>query len=191
MLAPLILKGWSIVLREVTEGDLAVLHKWRNDPRFQKFCSGRTNTVTLEEFRREIIQDFKSGRSIQFLILREDKPIGTIFDYGLSNRDGYTFFTTFLIPEVESKGYGAEAVHLFLHYIFVNYNLYKVYAEVYEYNTKPLGMLKKGGFVEEGRFRGHRLYEGKRYSLLRLAYFREQFPELEAFLKKKLRVKVE
>jgi RimJ/RimL family protein N-acetyltransferase len=123
--------------------------------------------------------------------LREDEPIGTIFDYGLKKAEGYTFFAIFLIREVESKGYGTEAVVLFLHYLFINYNLYKVYAEVYEYNTKTLGMLKKGGFVEEGRFRGHRVYEGKRYSLLQLAYFREQLPELEAFLNKKCRIKVE
>ena len=79
-------------------------------------------------------------------------------------------------------GYGAEAFALFMLHLFENLDLHKVYAEVYSYNEFSLSCLKSAGFVEEGRFKGHRLLNGKRHDLVRLAFFSTELPRLRRFI---------
>jgi len=171
-------------LREIGEADLPTLHEWRNDTRFTDYCSTRRNKVSFEEFKKELSRDFNRDRHLQCIIVRNDRPIGTIYAYGLNKTDGYVFITTYLTSDCERAGYGAEAFALFMLYLFQNLHLFKIYAEVYSYNEHPLSCLKNAGFIEEGRFRGHRLHNGERCDLTRLAFFREELPRLEKFVER-------
>lgn len=176
------LRGRRICLHEISDIDLPILHEWRNDPRFMNYCSTRRNHVSLEEFKEELSRDFKRDRYLQCLILGGDRAIGTIYAHGVNQTDGHAFITTYLAPDYEKIGYGAEAFALFLFYLFQELQLYKVYTEVYSYNEHPLRCLKDTGFVEEGRFKGHRLYQRERYDLVRLSFFRDELPRLKKFV---------
>lgn len=170
----LIITGTRVSLREITNDDLPTLHRWRNDPSFIGACSTRRNEVFPESFQAELASDFARDRHLQCLVLRHGTPLGTVYSYGLNRTDGYLFVTTYIVPPMNHRGYGAEAFILFLSHLFDTLSLYKAYADVYSYNLHSLTCLKKGGFTEEGRFVGHRLYNGRRYDLLRLAIFRSQ-----------------
>ena len=159
-----------------------MLFQWRNNQRFINYCSTRRNEVTLSEFSKELDGDLKRDRHLQCLILLRDKPIGTIFAYGLNRTDGYVYVTTYIDDTQEKSGYGAEAFALFILHLFKSLELYKIYADVYSHNTHSLKCLKNAGFVEEGRFMGHRLYQNKRYDLVRLSFFRYDFQRLEQFV---------
>lgn len=169
-----ILKGASLELRELQEEHLPILHLWRNSDDFMGLCSTRRNSVSLEEFRVELDSDLKKDRHNQFLIFRNEECIGTLYSYNFNRTDSYVFVTIFVAEPWRDKGYGAEAMIIFLEYLFREYGLYKVYAEVYSYNLESLHTLVSGKFVEEGRFRGHRLYHNERCDLIRMAFFRSQ-----------------
>lgn len=149
-----------------------------------ELCSTRRNSVSLEEFRVEIDHDFNRDRHLQFVILKNQKYVGTIYSYNLNRTDGYVFVTIYIARPWRNNGYGIQAVAVFLEYLFREFGLHKVYAEAYSYNHESLNALMTGGFVVEGRFRGHRLYCGERFDLLRLALFRGQVRNFAPIVKK-------
>ena len=168
------LKGRSLELQEFQKEHLPVLFSWRTRDDFMSLCSTRRNLVSLDEFRLELEYDFKKDRHLQFLIKKEEEYIGTLYSYNLNRTDGHVFVTVYLPPLWRGMGYGAEAMIIFLDHLFREYDLHKIYADVYSYNRKSLRALISGGFIEEGRFREHRLHLNERHDLIRLALFRSR-----------------
>lgn len=173
-------------LRTIEEKHIRLLHKWRNDQRFLSLCSVRRNIIDFENFVSELRRDFERDRHIQLVIELKKKPdiVGTIYSYNLNLVDGHAFLTIYLEEKYERKGYGPEAVAIFLDYLFNTLPLNKVYFEVYDYNKLSLSTLRTAGFVEEGRFKEHRFVGGKRYDLLRFAVYRKDFTKHERFINK-------
>ncbi len=169
-----------LVAFEWHESQLSALYIWRNSESFRNLCSTRRNTITREEFLEELHFDFHRDRVDQFLIHEAESglAVGTIYAYNLNKTDGHVYATIYLAREFENQGYGIEAFQLFGFYLFQHYDLHKLYVEAYEYNSHSLHCLKKGGFVEEGRFREHRLVNGTRHDLIRLAFFKKQLPKI-------------
>jgi RimJ/RimL family protein N-acetyltransferase len=173
-----------ILLRPIEEKDLPLLHKWRNSVDFIKFCSVRRNPVGYEDFIAELKRDFEKDRHLQFIIEAKNKnvPIGTIYTYNLNLIDGYVFITVYLDGSYRRRGYGVEAVALLLRYLFESLPLHKIYMEVYAYNNLSMSILKRVNFVEEGRFKEHRFFEGGRHDLIRFAVYRNFLEEVVKFL---------
>lgn len=181
-----LLETKRIRLRRITNDDLSILFGWRNDENFIQNCSNRRNKVDYEEFIKEFTKDFERDRHIQFMVerIRDKNPIGAVYSYGYKSVDKYAFITTYLADGFRKFGYGAEALALFLEYLFETFGLHKIYFEVYEYNAESLKGIVKAGFVEEGRFKEQRLWNGKRYDVLRYAVFRNDIPRILEFIDK-------
>ncbi|HEY4506493.1 MAG TPA: GNAT family protein [Candidatus Paceibacterota bacterium] len=167
------LTGRRVELCEITSADLPTLWQWRNQERFMGLCSTRRNNVSLEEFEEELLRDFERDRHLQFVIRRRHGlvNVGTIYTYNFNPTDGHAFVTIFVAEEHDGRGYGPEAMALCLTYLFAEVGFYKVYLEVYDYNTSSLECIRGAGFSEEGRFKGHRKMGDKRYDLIRFAVY--------------------
>ncbi len=55
-------------------------------------------------------------------------------------------------PEFRSKGYGTEAMHLFLGYLFDRIGLHMVYCWISEFNPRSMASVRKQGYREAGYF---------------------------------------
>lgn len=146
------------------------------------FCSTRRNEISIYEFVKELANDLSRDRADQMVIVHGNLLVGTIFTYGLSRTDAFAYITIYIDHKFEKMGYGAEAFVVYLEYVFKKFELYKIYADVYEYNEHSLGLLKSGKFVPEGRFIGHRKIDDRRHDLLRLAFYATQLPEISEFV---------
>lgn len=178
--------GFRVILDFVRDCNLNTLLKWRNSEPFLRFCTSRRNMVTLDEFKVELSADFSKDRFCQMIIFKKStgEALGTIYCYNLSKQDGYAFVTIFMADDSKSIGYGAEAFALFCNHLFdLIPELHKIYAEVYGYNLESMSCLKNAGFVEEGRFKEHRLHNSKRYDLVRFAFFRRDLVATKQRLK--------
>lgn len=174
----------NIVLQGLVESHLVILYQWRNQGDFMKNCTMRKNPVSFEEFNQELRGDFERDRHIQFVIFRKQdmEPIGTIYSYSYSGRDGHCFITTYIISSLRSRGYGVEAFANFMQYLFDTFHLFKIYNDAYDFNSDSLKMLQRAGFEIEGTFKGYRMFDGQRYDLVRLSFFVEQKVKLIDFL---------
>lgn len=181
------LQGRRIYLRHCSKHDISLLFQWRNSNEFREKCSVRRNEINFDNFKKELEGDFQHDRHIQMMIVRKSdgKSIGTIYSYDYKKIDQYLFITIFISREFQANGYGVEAVALFLQYLFNKFTLFKIYMEVYEYNAQSLSCIRGAGFVQEGLFGGHRLFNGVRYDLLRYAIYKERdLPKIEVFLRR-------
>ena len=182
--------GRSVSLRQIEESDFPTLYVWRNSNSYRKYCSTRRDKISYDEYREEMRRDLAKDRHLQCVILHGSKVIGTIFSYGMNRTDGYTFITTYIEDAYDKKGYGAEAFALFSLHLFRSSDLYKIYTEAYSYNAHSIKCIQRAGLREEGRFVGHRTYDGRRYDLIRFALFIDQLPSLEKFVGRLTRVRV-
>ena len=60
---------------------------------------------------------------------------------------GYT-----LSPQYQGKGYGVEAVHSIIDYLFNNLNKHRITASVDPENTKSINLIEKLGMRERSTF---------------------------------------
>ncbi len=179
-----VLSSRNLDLYEIQDEHVPQLFLWRNEDDFMTLCSTRRNRVSLQEFEAELRMDLSRDRHCQFMVVKRGKRIGTVFSYGLNRTDGHAFVTIYFPRKWRRKGYGAEAMVALLEYLFRECQLYKVYAEVYAYNSESLDALRTAGFIEEGRFHGHRLHSGERFDLVRFALFRTQFNDAAATVRR-------
>jgi RimJ/RimL family protein N-acetyltransferase len=73
------------------------------------------------------------------------------------------------------RGYGTQALTMLLRFAFTELNLYRVSANVQEYNEAATALLKKFGFVEEVRRRQGIERDGRRWDLLTFGLLAEEW----------------
>ncbi len=84
----------------------------------------------------------------------------------------------FLDPRYQGKRLGKQALIKLIDFAFHTMNLYRLEAEVVDYNEAAKKLFRKFGFVEEGRLREAKFYEGKYYDIIRYGLLRREFEEL-------------
>jgi RimJ/RimL family protein N-acetyltransferase len=170
-------EGRWVKLRPLSRHDYPTFFQWRADVESLHLWSSERRVPTLEEYANEL--ENLLATTITFLILTpREEPIGFVQAYHLNHSQGWCRFLIYVAPEHRQSGYVLEAPLLFGDYIFSNFNFRKVYADVFEYNEDVLSMLRRGGFVEEGRLKEHIFFAGQFWDLINLALYRRAWEEL-------------
>ncbi|HUG33311.1 MAG TPA: GNAT family protein [Anaerolineales bacterium] len=79
--------------------------------------------------------------------------------------------------EDRRNGYGSQALQMMLRFAFAELNLYRVTANVQEYNEPAIGLLQKHGFVEEVRRRQGLDRDGRRWDLLVFGLLKDEWQD--------------
>jgi RimJ/RimL family protein N-acetyltransferase len=127
--------GNWIYLRPVEHTDLPSLHAWRSDLEHLHIWSNQRRLVTFEEFMEEMEATIRTSNVLTIVDMRSDRAIGVVQAYGMNAVDQYASILMYLEPRSWSRGYGVEAGILFTRYLFKNYGLRKIYAEVVSFNN--------------------------------------------------------
>ena len=161
-----------VKLRPLEDNDLKTLYIWRNQSDFLSLFSPRRTVISYEKFVVEHKRDMERERHLQFAeIVWRNRVLGTIYSYNLNLVDGHVFMGGYMPPDTRGLGYGAISCALYISYLFEFFPLHKIYFEVLGYNKFSLPLLQNFGFVEEGRFKEHRFYDGERHDLIRMAVY--------------------
>lgn len=136
-----------LTIRKIRRVDIPILLEFRNSPSFIKFCTNRKFTVTLKEFIVELQSDFGKDRQVQFMIELGDKPIGTIWIYGMNDILEHAFITTFIVDSYRLKGYGIYAHCRVLQFMFEEVEIKTMYSDVYEINKLSINTIEKRGWT--------------------------------------------
>ena len=73
------------------------------------------------------------------------------------------------------KGYGTQAAKMLMRFVFAELNLFRVTANVAEYNAGAIALLKKLGFTEEVRRRQSLEREARRWDLLVFGLLKDEW----------------
>ena len=170
-------KDKKIGIRAVEKSDLLLIQSWRNDESLrQYFREYRDFSITQKEnWYNNMITD---NRFEMFVIkdCSNDVSIGvagiTYIDW--VNRHGDVHFYIGKDSEWIDRKYSPEAIKIILAYGFNTLNLNKLWAEIYEIDTKKLDFFQSLGFKIDASLREHYFYKGKYYTSHILSLLRSE-----------------
>ena len=81
----------------------------------------------------------------------------------------------FIVEDCRGKGLGKAALEALIRHAFTAMNLHRLEAEVYEYNLAGNALFKHFGFIEEGRLREARYFDGKYWDIIRYGLLRGEY----------------
>jgi RimJ/RimL family protein N-acetyltransferase len=150
-----VLETKRLILRPVKNEDLNILSKWRNTDDFLEFVSSRKN--------------IKCNLQFMIYLKKDDEPVGIVYTFSYNKLDGYMFLNVFIGKEYRQMGYGAEACIMTICYLFDSFPIYKIYCDALSSNIQSILMMRGAGLEQEALLKGHRLYNGVRYDVVRFA----------------------
>ncbi len=173
------LKGKRIILRPITPDDIKETISLRYDFEANKQYLGYPFPINIVNEQRwvENLYQQRFRERIDLVIEEKNKHrfIGLI---GVGNIDYIhrnAKFGIFIKREHWGKGFGKEAIKVFLSYLFNQINLNKIYLEVLVENKRAIRLYKSTGFVLEGVLKAHCYQDGEYKDLAIYSIFRDKF----------------
>lgn len=148
------------------ETDSKIMAPWHRDTEFFRLAYGRiAEPWSAKKIQERFERHVNEPNEINFAIRTraEDKLIGQMgmwMDYPHGDA-----FTWILIGERDywGKGYGTDAMRVFMRYAFEEMNLHRLTLRVFGFNQRAIRSYEKCGFVHEGRCRHALSKMGQRY----------------------------
>jgi RimJ/RimL family protein N-acetyltransferase/aryl carrier-like protein len=107
--------------------------------------------------------DFWTGVVVQLVARRieDDRPVGHVVAYGGDLSVGHTYLGAVFQPDCIGSGLAAQAVAVFVRYLFKTFPLRKIYMEVPGFNWDQMASGEGTLFQVEGVLREHDYYDGR------------------------------
>jgi len=174
----MLLRGESMRLREVEEGDLALLVRWMNDPEVRHWLhhSDRPD-ATVETVRERFgLTDDGFPNLVWMIETAEGRPVGHV---ELLQVDPHHKRAELAIAigekECWSRGYGTDAIRAVLRYGFGELGLRRIDLHTDADNARGIRCYEKCGFVREGVMRQRRLRHGKPLDMVVMGVLRHEW----------------
>jgi len=174
-----LLEGKNVNLRILEKEELPFYVEWANDPSFFGDFNPLEQTTKIE---MEKNYDTDPPESKRFFVEKKDGtkvgivgifPVGDLWEIGFA-----------LIPSERGKGYGSEAVTVFVDYIFLSRDLVRIQARTDVRNIGSQKILEKVGFKREGIVRKSMFIHGEWRDTQLYSILREEWKEPKILAKK-------
>lgn len=174
------LTGKNVRLRELRKEDLEIINGINNEEDVIINLSTRIPAPMplgveqnwYEEYTKKFGADF-----IQFVIEKLDGTV--IGKCGTVHIDWKNACTTIWVfigkDENRGKGYGTEALSLFVNFIFQEMNINRVQLLVFDFNARAIASYEKIGFVVEGEYRQEIFRHGKYNGVYQMSILKREF----------------
>lgn len=171
--------------RQIEREDLPQLREWRNSERIRKACREYRllNMVNQEEWFERIS---KEKTNDMFLIVENLDYIGQSAIYDRIGVCGLTYinwkdkhaeisYYSGLTNPIRNIKLATEAYNFLKKKAFEEYNLNRLWGEIYSNNEVALKLALKNGLKEEGRLRQTYWWEGKYWDSIIVAILAEEY----------------
>lgn len=150
------LSGDRLTLRTVTDEDHSFLAEHWNRPTIRRYTDSHDPLTAAELIERG--EDSGPG----FLVCRDGESVGFAWAFDLNDVAGNGEIGYWIAADERGQGYATETVDLLCEWAFLDRQLEKLLARVFEGNEPSMRVLEKAGFEREGRLRQHYRVEGDR-----------------------------
>ena len=170
------LKGERVILRALERDDLKRLHELQRNVDLVLMGGGEWQPVPLAALEKSFEKHLDDRDKSWFAIETGGKLIG---DVGLHHRDQRSRVSAFGIviydPEYVGKGYGREALGLFLDWAFRIQNYERIWLTTWATNERAIRCYRALGFAEEGRQRRQLFCNGAHIDVVFMGLLREEW----------------
>lgn len=161
------------------QGNLKIVSTTPDDP---ELASLSQNFSVLENLSETRLYPPNMPSSMVFRIEHEDRLVGEIGFRTIKWFNRKAEISIWISPEYQGKGYSKQALLMLMKFAFRKMNLYRLEAEVIDYNDKGKSLFEKVGFVLEGRLREAKYNDGKYYDVLRYGMLKNEYDKKYALM---------
>ncbi|NPA71647.1 MAG: GNAT family N-acetyltransferase [Gammaproteobacteria bacterium] len=164
------------ILRPVSRENYHFVYKWWHlEFEQMHLWWDERRLLSYEEFAEDFDKRLRYFFFTFFVIFYyhdgEETPVGFTYTSRYSAVDRHLYGTMYLTQEYTGRGLGPEAGIAHVRYLVAMFNIRKIYAEIYAYNESSLKAAERVGFVEEGRLKAHRWFDGRFWDLVIMAFY--------------------
>lgn len=148
------IRGKSVRLRAIEKADLALLHRWGNEPEVQYWLGGWHFPSSMDQMERWLERIQADSLNQRFAIQTEEEGlIGTANLVDINWKDRNAFHGMLLgEKETRGKGYGVDTVMAMMRFAFEELRLERLDSSIIEYNVASIRLYcEKCGWETEGR----------------------------------------
>ncbi len=151
-------RGRKVLLRDAVQADADAYVRWMREGEWMKLDApwegnfvNETDAQIKERFSEMFINNRRTPRGRAIIATRKNRPIGWVVRY-TENRFYSVWWVGIDICEDDylSRGYGSEALKLWVDYLFSNSNIHKIALATYSFNRRMIRVAEKLGFKLEG-----------------------------------------
>lgn len=148
------IRSGSLVLRLVTDADLAMTRQWRNRDEARVWFKN-SNKLTETQHQDWFAKYLTNDNDYFFIVEADGVPVGQASVYEINWSKGTAEVGRFLAaPDFAGRGYLTKACQVLLSFCRTTLGLDSVYLEVFETNEKAIRLYQRCGFFEERRYDG-------------------------------------
>lgn len=174
------LNGNKVRIRSLEREDLPKVWQWLNDGDVMYYWASPGSMVSMAELERHFSKSLETADTRRWFIIEGEgqRPIGLMMCFNLDQRHRRAE-VGILIGEKDcwDKGYGTEAMVLFLDYLFNELGLHRVYLHTQDYNLRAIKSYEKCGFVKEGVVRERYFVKGKYHDGFLMSILSHEFSQ--------------
>ena len=170
------LKGQLVTLRTIERTDLPRLHELKQNIELVMPAYGGWSPVPFAANEKSFDKHLEDEDPSYFVIEADSKVIGEIFLHHQHLRSGTTHFGIGIYDAgYVGKGYGRDALKVFLQWAFQIQGYRRISLTVGVTNERAIRVYQSCGFVQEGRFREEAFYNGHYEDVLAMGLLRSEW----------------
>ena len=168
----------NVGIRAIEIEDLPTIQIYRNDEGLRQYFR-EYREFSLTQIKEWYFNMIKDNRFEMFVIidldLNEVVGVTGITCINWPNKHADVHFYIGKNSKWIDEKYSHTAIKLILNYGFKTLNLNKLWAEIYEIDTKKINFFKNKGFKTDATLREHYFHNGKYYSSHILSLLRKDY----------------
>jgi len=170
--------GQFVTLRTVDRADYPTFLRWRTASSDSQARSSRPPAPSSATFEAEMEAMLRQSIVLLAADAASSAPIGFLQAYNINPTDGWCMVRAHFEEAQRSRPPSTEAWFAIIDYLLGGLGLQKLYIDLLEFDSGALEATVASLFAEEGRFREHTRFNGRYWDVVRLAVYREAWPEL-------------
>lgn len=171
--------GKLVRLREYRKEDIPLRLSYINDPEVLKYLEpGIPYPVTLNEELRwfDSISAFKDTYRFAVETVSDSNYIGDCGINSIDWKNSNAGVSIFIGNDTyRGKGYGTEAMHLLMDFVFSQMSINKIRLQVYSFNERAIRSYEKCGFKTEGVLRQEIFRNGEYFDVIAMGILRNEY----------------
>ena len=177
-----IAKGELVIIRTHIETDRPHYQRWQTEGEWRAFdAPWERNKVEKkqnhgDQKKQLPIKEETGPNRMAVIATLENKPLGWVNRYRFRDNPLIWFIGIDICEDdFLNRGYGTEALRLWVDYLFANSEYHKLCLDTWSFNPRMARVAEKIGFVSEGCQREMQFWQGEWLDLLHFGMLREEW----------------
>ena len=178
----IIAKGDLVMLRTHLETDRTPYQRWQTEGEWRSLdAPWERNKVEKKQNqgdkqKKSPVEEDTAPQKMAVIATLENKPLGWVNRYRFRDHP-LIWFVGISICEDDylNRGYGTEALYLWVNYLFENSDYHKLCLDTWSFNPRMMHVAEKLGFISEGCQREMQFWQGEWLGLMHYGMLRDEW----------------